>query len=160
MTFSGYYSLLTLSVGAILLAVSRSSVRRIEARILENPLNAGAIGFGALVGSALAVASVRAVVALLTERGLPPTVGFALALSAVVVPVLLTLANTIGIILAGSALLRHFGDGSESNPWLALVVGTVVVNLLYLIPVVNILVIVGLVSVATGGIVGQWWHDR
>jgi len=48
----------------------------------------------------------------------------------------------------------------RENRWLALVVGALVVQVLYLVPLLNLAVAVFVVALATGAIVGQWWQGR
>jgi len=57
-------------------------------------------------------------------------------------------------------VLRRLRDEPEPNPWLALVVGALVVQVLYLVPLLNLAVAVFVVALATGAIVGQWWQGR
>ncbi|WP_226480471.1 hypothetical protein [Natrinema amylolyticum] len=154
----GLYVLATVVIGALVLAVSQSSVRRIETRIVEEPVTTGVIGIGVLVGGVVAFAVLTAAASLLVAIGAPEPVGTVLEALTVAFPIALTIANTVGVIVLGSRLLRWVGRGP--NPWLALVVGAIAVNVLYLIPVVNIVTVLGLVALATGAIAGQWWRDR
>ncbi|WP_222917063.1 hypothetical protein [Natrinema sp. SYSU A 869] len=156
----GLYVLATVVIGALVLAVSQSSVRRIETRIVEEPVTTGVIGIAILVGGVVAFAVLMAVASLLVAVGVPEPVGTGLEALTVVFPIALTVSNTVGVIVLGSRLLRRAGRGPKPNPWLALVVGAITVNVLYLIPVVNIVVVLGLVAVATGAIASQWWHNR
>lgn len=158
----GVYALFTLVVGAILLAISTSSVRAIEGRLVADPLNAGAIGLGVLVGGFVALVVASAVTATLVGVGAPAIVGRAPIALTVALSAGLTVANTIGIITAGSVLLRRVGlsDDAHPNPWLALVVGTITVQLLYLVPLVNLVVALVVVGLATGATVEYWWTDR
>ncbi|QCW03084.1 hypothetical protein [Natrinema pallidum] len=156
----GLYVLGTIAIGAVVLAVSQSSVRRLEARIVERPVPTGVIGIGVLVGGGVALAVVTATASFLVAAGAPAPVGTGLEALALAFPIGLTVANTVGVIVFGSRLLRRVGRGPKPNLWLALAVGAITVNVLYLIPVVNVSIVVGLVAVATGAIAGQWWHDR
>ncbi|ELY80883.1 hypothetical protein [Natrinema gari] len=156
----GVYVLGTIAIGAVVLAVSQSSVRRLETRIVERPVPTGVIGIGILVGGGVALTAVTATASFLVAAGVPAPVGTGLEALALVFPIGLTVANTVGVIVLGSRLLRRAGRGPNPNLWLALAVGAITVNVFYLIPVVNVVTVVGLVAVATGAIAGQWWHDR
>lgn len=156
----GIYVAVTFVVGAIVLLLSQSFVRAVESRIDERPLNAGVIGLGVLVGSFVALVVANAVASLLVESGAPAVVGLVPAALAFAVSVAVTVVNTIGIIVVGSGLLDRVGSGGEPNPWLALVVGTLLVQLLYLVPLVNVVVGIAVLSLATGGVISHWWHDR
>lgn len=156
----GIYVAVTLVVGAIVLTVSQAFVRAVEKRIDERPLNAGAVGLGVLVGSFVALVVANAVASLLVESGVPAVVGLVPAILAFAISVGVTVINTIGIIVVGSVLLHRVGSGGEPNPWLALVVGALVVQLLYLIPIVNVVVGICVLALATGGVISHWWHDR
>ncbi|ELY84121.1 hypothetical protein [Natrinema altunense] len=156
----GLYVLGTIAIGAVVLAVSQSSVRRLETRIVERPVPTGVIGIGVLVGGGVAFAVVTATASYLVAAGVPASVGTGLEALALAFPIGLTVANTVGVIVLGSRLLRRVGRGPKPNLWLALAVGAITVNVLYLLPVVNVVTVIGLVAVATGAIAGQWWHDR
>ena len=156
----GVYVAVTLVVGAVVLTVDRSYARTIEAHIGDDPLSAGAIGLGVLVGGFVALAATGAVVALLVDAGAPAMLESAPLLLGVVASVALTVVNTIGMIAAGLIVLRRLRDEPEPNPWLALVVGAVVVQVLYLVPLLNLLVAICVVAPTTGAIVGQWWQNR
>lgn len=157
---SGVYVALTLAVGAIVLAVSPSTVRTVEDRVDERPATAGAIGLGVLVGGVVVLAMVSAAATLLVEFGAPEILERVPFVAMVAASAAVTVANTIGIVAVGSILLRGVGSGTDPNGWLALVVGTVVVQLLYLVPLVNVGVALCLVALATGAILGQRWQDR
>lgn len=156
----GSYIAVTLVVGAIVLTVGRSYVRTIDARLGDDPVSAGVIGLGVLVGGFVVLAATEAVVALLVDAGAPAVLEGAPTLLGIVASIGLTVINTIGMIVAGSILLRRLGDETAPNPWLALVVGALVVQVLYLVPLVNLVVAVSVVAFATGAIVGQWWQSR
>lgn len=154
------YIAVTLAVGALVLTVGRSSVQAIEARLRDEPVSAGVIGIGILVGGFVVFAAISAVVALLVDAGAPAVLESAPLVVGAVASVALTVVNTIGMIVAGMVVLRQFRDEPAPNPWLALVVGALVVQLLYLVPLVNLVVAVFVVALATGGIAGHWWQTR
>ncbi|MFD1563405.1 hypothetical protein ACFR99_07580 [Haloarchaeobius amylolyticus] len=156
----GVYVAVTLVVGAIVLTVDRSSVRSIETRLRDDPVSAGVIGIGVLVGGFVAFAAMGAVVALLVDAGAPAILEGAPTVVGIGVSVGLTVVNTIGMIVAGLVVLRRLRDDPAPNPWLALVVGALVVQLLYLVPFLNLVVAIFVVALATGAIVGQWWQGR
>ncbi|MGQ3411188.1 hypothetical protein ACT4ML_02865 [Natrinema sp. LN54] len=156
----GVYVGLTLAVGALVLAVSPSTVRAVEDRLDERPATAGVIGVGVVVGGVVLLATVSAATTLLVGFGAPEILERVPLVAMVAASAALTVANTIGIVAVGSFLLRGVGSGTDPNRWLALVVGTVVVQLLYLVPLVNVAVALCLVALATGAILGQWWQDR
>ena len=156
----GLYVIVTLAVGAIILTVDRSYVRRTDAQLAADPVSAGAIGLGILVGGFVALNVTGAIATLLVDAGAPVVLENAPLLLGLVASVALTVVNTIGMIVAGLVLLRRLRDDTDPNPWLALVVGAVAVQVLYLVPLVNLLVAICVVALATGGIVTQWWQRR
>ncbi|TMT87633.1 hypothetical protein E2L06_13975 [Haloterrigena sp. H1] len=156
----GVYVAVTLVIGATVLTVDRSYVRSIETRLRDDPVSAGVIGLGVLVGGFVAFAAMGAVVALLVDAGAPAALESVPTLVGIGVSVGLTVINTIGMIVAGLVVLRRLRDEPEPNPWLALVVGALVVQVLYLVPLLNLAVAVFVVALATGAIVGQWWQGR
>jgi|GEM_PF-2151641 len=156
----GSYIAVTLVVGAVVLTIDRSYVRSIETRLVDDPVSAGVIGIGVLVGGFVVFAAMSAVVALLVDAGAPAALEAVTTLVGIGVSVGLTVVNTIGMIVAGLVVLRRLRDEPEPNPWLALVVGALVVQVLYLVPLLNLVVAIFVVALATGTIVGQWWQGR
>ena len=145
---------------AVVLTIDRSYVRSIEMRLVDDPVSAGVIGIGVLVGGFVVFAAMGAVVALLVDAGAPAALESVPTLVGIGVSVGLTVINTIGMIVAGLVVLRRLRDEPEPNPWLALVVGALVVQVLYLVPLLNLVVAIFVVALATGTIVGQWWEGR
>ena len=156
----GVYVAVTLAVGALVLTVDRPSVRAIETRLRDDPVSAGVIGIGILVGGFVAFAATGAAVALLVDAGGPAILENVPLVVGAIASVALTVANTVGMIVAGLVVLRRLRDGSAPNPWLALVVGALGVQLLYLVPLFNLVVAVFVVALASGAIVDRWWQAR
>ncbi|MFA9417077.1 hypothetical protein [Natrinema sp. HArc-T2] len=156
----GSYIAVTLVVGAVVLTIDRSYVRSIEMRLVDDPVSAGVIGIGVLVGGFVVFAAMGAVVALLVDAGAPAALESVPTLVGIGVSIGLTVVNTIGMIVAGLVVLRRLRDEPEPNPWLALIVGALVVQVLYLVPLLNLVVAIFVVALATGTIVGQWWQGR
>ena len=156
----GIYVAVTLVIGALVLSIDRSYVRSIEARLSDDPVSVGVIGLGVLVGGFVVFAALGAVVALLVDAGAPAALEVVPTFVGIGISVGLTVINTIGMIVAGLVVLRRLRDEPEPNPWLALVVGALVVQVLYLVPLLNLAVAIFVVALATGAIVGQWWQGR
>ena len=152
-------TILTLLIGAVVLVISQSYVRRVEERIYDQPVLTGAVGFGAIIGGFVALIAAMIVVALLLAVGVPEPFGLVLAIPFFGWMALLYIAPAICTIVVGSMLLRRFRDG-ESNLWLALVVGALVVGGLSLIPLVNIVIALVVLSLGLGAMVGVWWSGR
>lgn len=160
----GVMAAFTIVVGAVVLAVSTPYVEALERRIYDAPVRSGAVGIATLIGGFVLTIVALFAVAVVGEIGVgEPVVGLVgmLLLAALVFGgmVLVTLADVIGSIVAGLALLRRFGSG-EPNRWLALVVGSVVVSVLYLVPLVNVAAMAVVVGLGAGAMVGHWRSGR
>lgn len=160
----GVMAAFTIVVGAVVLAVSTPYVEALERRIYDVPVRSGAVGLATLIGGFVLTIVALLVMAVVGEiGGGEPVVDLLgmLVLMALLVGgmVFVTLADVIGSILAGLALLRRFGSG-EPNRWLALVVGSVVVSALYLIPLVNVAAMAVVVGLGAGAMVGHWRSSR
>lgn len=154
------YVVLSISVGVVVLGVSEfalsgSYVRAVETRIYERPGRVGALGIGALVGGVVGFVLVLLVLLILVEFGLPEPVALLAAIPLFGGTLFLYVASTVGTIVFGSYLLRRLGDG-ESNLWLALVVGSLVVC----VPGLNVVFALPVLFFGTGAMVEQWWSGR
>lgn len=151
---------LTLVVGAPLVAVAAEWLRGVERHASSEPVRSGAIGFGALLGGIVGFVVFALGVQLSIAAGLPEFLGTGVVLVGVVGLLGLFVLTAVGEILAGLVLLTRFGSDDEPSLWVALVVAAVVVNVAYLVPLAGSLLALALLSVATGAAADRWWQRR
>lgn len=153
------YVVFTVVVGVLVLAVSEfalsgSYVRAIERRIYDRPVRSGLVGFGAIVAGFVGILLLMIVLLLLVEIGVPEPLGLVAAIPFFGGVLFLYVGATIGTIVLGSYVLRRLSG--ESNLWLALVVGALVVNA----PVLNFVLAFLVLFLGTGAMIGRWWSVR
>lgn len=154
-------AVLTLVIGASLVAVAAEWLRAIERRVAEKPIRSGAVGFGAIVGGIVAyVVFVSVVLFVIDAAGLPESAESVVLLTGLAIALGFFVMTTVGELIAGSALLKHFGSDDDPSLWVALGVAALVVNAAYLVPLAGSLVALVLLSVATGAVVDRWWQSR
>ncbi|RDI72281.1 hypothetical protein [Halopelagius longus] len=154
------YVAISVVVGGVVLVVSnvRSSgsyVRDIEKRIYARPLRSGALGIGVIVGGVVGTLLLSIGATSLVAFGAPEPLGLVSVVPLLGGTLFLSVASAVGTIVLGSYLLRKV-RGGEPNHWLALVVGSLVVN----VPVLNIVLAIPVVFLGAGAIVGRRWSNR
>ncbi|WP_418281112.1 hypothetical protein [Halorubrum sp. DTA98] len=150
-------------LGAAVLGTSKlfgsgTYVPTVERLMRDGPVRSAAIGLAALVGGAIGTFLLVIVLLFAVELGAPEPLPMAIVIPFVAGTAFVYAAVTVGTIALGSVLLRRFGEG-EPNDWLALAVGSLVVN----VPGVNLLVAPPLTCVAAGAMIDErWraWRDR
>ncbi|WP_226481386.1 hypothetical protein [Natrinema amylolyticum] len=150
----------TIGLGALMLAVSsavgsESPVRAIQQRILAHPSRSAAIGIGTLVGGVAGIVLLLFALAFLGAVGLPDPVALVAMVPLLGVQLFVSLTATIGAIAMGAAPLERL-RGGDPSPWLALVVGALVVN----IPGLNLVLAPLALVLGTGATVDYWWQHR
>ncbi|SEH16381.1 hypothetical protein SAMN04487967_2587 [Natronorubrum sediminis] len=160
----GVYAVITFGVGLLLLAVSQSYVRGVGTHMRRHTLRSFLLGLGAFVASFVAVFAGMFLITGITALGAPDTVSVALMLALVFAFfgfwLLILLADALAIIVVGALVLGWVRSSPDPNLWLGLVVGILVVHLVYLIPLVNILVILVLPTIGIGAMIDSWLRTR
>ncbi|SFG56349.1 hypothetical protein SAMN04488063_2428 [Halopelagius inordinatus] len=134
---------------------SGSYVRDAEKRLYARPVRTGALGIGVVVGGIAGTVLLAVVLLVLVNAGAPEPLSLVAAVPVFGGLLFLSVASAVGTVVLGSALLRRV-RGGEPSLWVALVVGSLVVN----VPLLN-LVFGALVAVlGAGAIVGRWWENR
>ena len=156
----GVYVAVSIAIGVVVLAVSEfvgsgSYVRALERRIYDRPLRSAALGVGTIVGGLVGIFLLTVVLLVLAELGAPDPVALLVAVPLFGGTLLLYVGATIGTIVLGSYLLRRLGDG-DSNLWVALVVGSLVVN----VPGLNLVLAFLVLFLGTGAVVDHWSNGR
>ncbi|MFC6716759.1 hypothetical protein ACFQGT_17100 [Natrialbaceae archaeon GCM10025810] len=154
------YVIFSIAIGVLVLVVSEfvfsgSYVRAIEKRAYDQPVGSGVLGLGVFVGGVVGFILLLLVFLFLMAFGVPEFLGMAGVIPLFGGILFTYVASALGTIVFGSYVLRRFGDG-ESNLWLALVVGALVVN----IPVLNFVLGFLVLFLGMGAMVGQWWSNR
>lgn len=147
-------------VGAVVLVaagvlLSGSYVPAVERRIHGRPLRSGVVGLVASVGGLVAFLLLVFALLALVALGVPEPVWLVAAVPFLGGVVFLYVASTLGTVALGSAVLGRLGvDGP--NRWLALVVGSLLVN----VPGLNLLVGSAVLLLGTGAVVDRWLAGR
>lgn len=154
------YVIFSIAIGVLVLVVSEfifsgSYVRAIEKRAYDQPVRSGALGFGVFVGGVVGFILLLFVLLFLMAFGVPEFLGMVGVIPFFGGILFMYVASTLGTIVFGSYVLRRF-SGGESNLWLALVVGALIVN----IPVLNFVLAFLVLFLGMGAMVGQWWSNR
>jgi len=154
------YLLVTLVFGGFVLLVAGDRVRQLETRLRQSTLRAAGLGFGGIVGSVIGFVLFALGIVLLVELGAPEAVGLVLLVPFLAVALAVLFVSAVGVIIAGSWLLRTLKQQAEPNLWVGLVVGAVIINIALLVPMVNVGVGLLLIALPLGGLIDAWWTAR
>lgn len=153
------YLAVTLVVGGFVLLVAGDRVRRLETRIRQSTLRAAGLGASGIIVGVSAVSLVVAFLRVIVDP-FAGSLAVVLLVPGFVVPLVLFGSTVVGGILAGSWLLRQLTAEPAPNLWAALVVGAVTVNIAYLLPGVNIIVGLAVLTLPLGGLLDCWSNRR
>jgi hypothetical protein len=146
--FSILFTIGLLILGLILIRVAPGPYRAVEAQITSSPLVRGAVGFVALIAGLVVL-----ILLAITLVGLPLAFLLALLMLAGILLSTLFVSSAAGRWIAG-LLKRPVSD------YLAFVIGFVVLNLLYRIPVAGIILLAIAVILGFGAILMAAWDHR
>ena len=144
------YVVLTLVIGALVLALGPEYTRSIDRRIREEPVESGLYGLATVIGLFVAT-----FVLVITVIGILLWIPLVLAFFVVAL-----VGDTIAAITIGAALHRSVSTSGESTLGIGLLLGAVVVGFLVAIPVVGGLVGFVVSTVGVGAMVRSWWLGR
>jgi hypothetical protein len=147
-------------VGAVVLVAAGvllpgSHVHAVESRIHDRPVRTGVVGLVASVGGLVAFVFLLLALLALVALGVPDPVWLVAAVPFLGGVLFLYVASTLGTVALGSSVLGRLG-AVEPNRWLALVVGSLLVN----VPGLNLVFGSAVLLLGTGGVVEQWLTRR
>lgn len=154
------YLTVTLVFGGFVLLVAGDRVRRLDTRLGQSTLRATGLGFGGIFASVGGFVLFALGIVVLVELGAPEAVGLVLLVPVFVLALAVLFISAVGVIIAGSWLLRTVKQQAEPNLWVALVVGAVSINIALLVPMVNVGVGLLLIALPVGGLIDAWWTAR